>query len=93
MRPAKLSRLAKEINRCGAENQKTPVPEPTSTPLIDQTPQNRKEFRRAVDLVENDESVLVGTKKQRRVIQFFTIFPRLKVQVECVARAFGDLVR
>ncbi|HLZ82764.1 MAG TPA: hypothetical protein VKQ54_04300, partial [Caulobacteraceae bacterium] len=61
-------------------------------PLIDQAAQGLKEFRHAVDFVENDETVFITAQEQFGVGELASVSCRLQVKIERVPPA-GDLVR
>ena len=73
-------RLLQERNRSRAKDQETTHTIAQATSLIDQNPEFGKDLRHLVDLVEDDQSVLVGADKERQVRELIPVRRALEIE-------------
>ena len=88
----RLRRLLEQVNRGGAQDQKTSRPQAAAATAIDQAAQFAEELWCAVDLIQNDELVLELPQNEIRIDQSGPVGARFQVKVQGVA-ALGDLER
>lgn len=67
------------------------MPFPFPSTLVDQAAEGRENLRRAMNLVEDDQTIFVVAEKEGWFAEFLTILARLQIEVQGVSFA-GDLM-
>ena len=87
-----LARLPEQIQRSRAQHQEAARPFAPPAALVDQPAQLLEQFRRSVNLIQNDEAVLVLAEVERRLCELLPVRAGLEVEIDGL-RALGDLER
>ncbi len=93
--------LPEQIDGSRAEYEEPAGAMTAAAALVNQAAQRLEYFRRAVDFIENDQPVLIGAQKKRRLDQLVPVLRRLQIEIERVGalrdcqgeRRLADLTR